>query len=117
MVQGIETGDKKYKHKKKNDVKWLTKDLNEIRKTAENYIDSKRSDNDEEINVTVKKSISETCSFIRIIAIILGIMGFFTLISGIYLLLIIQENFVISITTSLIGLVFLVTFILIEKSR
>jgi hypothetical protein len=115
MVQGIETGDKKYKHKKKDDVKWLAKDLNEIRKTAENYIDSKRPKNDEELNVTVKRGMSETWSFIRIIAIILGIIGFFSLLFGIYLLFIIQGNFVIGITGCLIGLVFLLTFILFEK--
>jgi len=117
MVQGIETGEKKYKHKKKDDIKWLAKDVNEIRKTAENYIDSKRPNNDEEINGTVKMSTTETWSFIRIIAIILGIIGFFSLLSGIYLLFIIQEKFVIGITGCLIGIVFLLTFILFEKYR
>lgn len=116
MVQGIETDDKKYKHKKKNDINWLAKDLNEIRTTAENYVDSKRPRNNEKIDITISKSLKETWSFIRIIAIILGIIGFFTLFSGMYLLIVIQENYVISVTTCLIGITFLLTFILFEKN-
>jgi hypothetical protein len=115
MVQGIETNGKKYKHKKKNNVKWLAKDLNEIRKTAENYIDSKRPRNDEEINVTVKKSMRDTWSFIRIIAIILGIIGIFTLIYGIYSLTV--EINILSIINTSIGIVFVSGFILFEKYR
>lgn len=113
MVQGIETGGKKYKHIKKNDEKWLAKDLNAIRKTVENYINSRRPSDDEDIDKIVTKSNKKTMSFVRIISIILGIIGFFALISGIYLL--IQENYIIGITTSLIGAVFLISFIFFEK--
>jgi hypothetical protein len=112
MVKGIET-DKKYKHIKKNDVKWLAKDLNEIRDTFENYIDSNRPSDDENIvkAATIKKK--KSMPIIRIIVIVLGIMGIFALLSGIFLIF--QDNYVIGIFTSLIGVVFIISFILFEK--
>jgi hypothetical protein len=96
MVQGIETDNKKYKHKKRNDTKWLSEDLNEIRKTTEKYIDSIRPEDEKEINGYPKKSKKKTMTIDRIIAIILlGIFGPIALVIGIYLNL--QENYVIGI--------------------
>jgi len=113
MVKGIETDNKKLKHKKKKDEKWLTKDLNELRNTAENYIDSKRPSVGEENDFTVTKGKKETMTFARMIAIILGIIGIFALAYGIYSLS--QEINVLSIINTLIGVVFLASFILFER--
>ena len=113
MVKGVETDSKKFKHKKKTDETWLAKDLNEIRKMVENYIDSSRPSDDEKIQTTVTKGIKKSMPFARMIAIILGIIGFFSLVYGIYSLT--QEITILSVINILIGTVFLASFILFEK--
>jgi hypothetical protein len=113
MVRGIATDKKKYKHKDRNDTKWLAKDLNEFRHQAEEYIDSKRPKDEKDFNYTIEKSKKKTMPFVRTILIILGIMGFFALIYGIYSL--IQEVNILNIINTLIGAIFLGSLILFEK--
>ena len=109
MVHGLATDDKKYKHKKRNNLKWLCKDLNVYKKTVEKYIDNLRSKDEIEI-----KSVMMTLD--RIIAILfLGIFGSITLITGICL--IIKGNYVLGVPLGFIGAVFVVAFCLYEKYR
>ncbi len=110
MVKGIETDNKKIE---KKDEKWLAKDLNEIRKMAENYIDSNRPSDNKEINGEVKAGIKKSMPFARMIAIIIGIIGFLMLLFGIYSLTL-EINF-LSIFNTIIGAVFFILFILFEK--
>lgn len=55
MVRGIATDSKRYKHIHR-DEKWLTKDLQDIKRTIENYIDTKRPAAEKEINKTFQAS-------------------------------------------------------------
>lgn len=115
MVRGIATDGKKYKHLKRNDEKWLCKDLNDIKKTVENYIDNIRPD-EKKTNETVKKAKKKTMTIDRIFAIIvLAIFGSISLITGIYLIL--KENYLIGISLTIFGSIFVITFILYEKYR
>jgi len=115
MVQGIETDNKKYKHKKRNDEKWLTKDLQEFRKTTEKYIDSIRPNNEKQL-YGQKQTNKSSMIIVRIITIILlGIFGSISLFTGI--ILIFKENYVLGIPISSIGAVFVISFILFEKFR
>ncbi len=113
MVKGIETNSKNLKKIKKKDEKWLAEDLNEIRKIAENHIDRNRPSDEEELDKTITKSTKKAMPFARMIAFILGIIGIFTLVFGIYSMT--QEINILSIINTLIGAVFLISFILFEK--
>ena len=113
MVKGIETDSKNLKKIKKKDEKWLAEDLNEIRKIAENHIDRNRPSDEEELDKTITKSTKKAMPFARMIAFILGIIGIFTLVFGIYSMT--QEINILSIINTLIGAVFLISFILFEK--
>ena len=110
MVKGIETDNKKIEQK---DEKWLAKDLNEIRKIAEDYIDKNRPIDKIEINGKVKSGIKKSMPFARMIAIIIGIIGFLMILFGIYSLTV-EINF-LSILNTIIGIVFFISFILFEK--
>lgn len=112
MVKGIETDDKKVKKISKKDEKWLSKDLNDIKDTVENYIDSIRPRDEEDLEKAVTGNPKKTMPFIRIIAVILGIIGIFSLLFGLYSLA--QEYYVLGIIGVLIGFFFLLTLILFE---
>ena len=115
MVQGIETDDKRYKHKRMDDEEWLCKDLNEYKKTVQNYIDEIRPDENKE-HEPVKKSKKKTMTFDRILAIImLGIFGSVALITGI--VLIIKEVYFTGGFLTIFGAFFVLAFILYEISR
>jgi len=112
MTKGIETDSKRYKHINRDDEKWLFKDLYDIRKTIENYIDSIRPNDENKIDKSVKKTIAID----RIIAILfLGLFGLIIFIVGIYL--IIKVNYVVGIPLVIFGSIFLVAFYLNEKHR
>ena len=116
MVQGIETDSKKYKHIKRDDEKWLSKDLRVIKKTVEKYIDDIRPNYENEIDKSEKKSKKKMMTIDRIIAILfLGIFGLITLITGIYL--IIKNNYLLGAPLGIFGAVFVITFYLFEKYR
>lgn len=112
MVQGIETNDKKLKYKRKDDIEYLSKDLNEIRQTAEHYIDTQRPDDPENLDATITHRSKTHMQFARMISIILGIMGLFVLIHGIISLN--QVNLVLGAIEIIIGIVFILCFILFE---
>ena len=83
MVQGIETDSKKLSKVKKSDEKWFTKDLQDIKKTVEHYIDNVRPDGENEEDYIVKTPNSK---IFKIIVFLLGIIGLIALIMGIFLL-------------------------------
>ena len=112
MVQGIETNDKKLKYKRKDDIEYLSKDLNEIRKTAEHYINTQRPDVPEKLDATITHRSKKHMQFARMISIILGIMGIFVLLHGILSLT--QVNLVLGAVEIIIGIVFILSFILFE---
>jgi|SRR4030042_1982285 len=110
MTKGIETGSKKYTHINRDDEKWLFKDLYDIRKTIEDYIDLIRPNDENKIDKSVKK----TMTIGRIISILfLGLFGLIMFIVGIYLIT--KVNYVIGISLVIFGSVFLVAFYLNEK--
>ena len=75
MVRGIATDSKKYKHIHR-DEKWLTKELHDIKRTVEHYIDEVRPAAEKEITKTYTKSTKKSMTIDRIIAILfLGIFG------------------------------------------
>lgn len=112
MTKGVETDSKRYKHIKRDDEKWLFKDLYDIRKTIKNYINSIRPSEENKIEKSVKKGMSIG----RIIAILfLGLFGSIMLIVGIYL--IINANYVLGVSLGIFGFVFLVAFFLNEMYR
>ncbi len=49
MTKGVETDSKGHKHIKRDDEKWLFKDLYDIRKTIKNYINGIKIKIDSEI--------------------------------------------------------------------
>ncbi len=115
MVRGIATDGKKYKHIQRNE-KWLTKDLHDIKKTVEHYIDEIRPAAEKEITKTFTKSTKKTLTADRIIAILfLGIFGSITLITGIYL--IVQQTYVVGVPLCAFGVVFVLSLILFERYR
>ena len=116
MVRGLATDGKKYKHINRNDEKWLSKDLNDIKKTVVKYIDNIRPDNEKAKDSLHKKSKKKKMTIDRIFAIlILGIFGSITLITGIYL--IIKETYFLGGSLGVFGAVFVLAFILYEKYR
>jgi len=116
MVRGINTDGKKYKHINRNDEKWLCKDLNDIKKTIENYIDNIRPDGEKRTDKTVEKIKRKTMTIDRILVIlVLGIFGSITLITGIYLIL--KVNYLIGVSLTIFGLIFVTAYILYEKYR
>ena len=112
MVQGIDTNDKLHKHKRKDDIKYLSKDLNEIRQTAENYINTQRPQDPEKLDATITHRSKKHMPFARMISLILAIMGIFVLLHGI--LSLIQINLVLGAIEIIIGFVFILSFILFE---
>lgn len=56
MVRGIATDNKRYKHIKRSDEKWLCKDLQVFKRTVEKYIDDIRPNGENEIK-KIKKRI------------------------------------------------------------
>lgn len=114
MVRGIATDNKKYKHKNRNDEKWLCEDLYVYRKTVEKYIDNLRPKDEEETAKSLKKKKEMTLD--RIIAIlILGIFGSITVIFGIYM--IIKGIYIIGVPSGVFGAIFVISFLLFEKYR
>ena len=111
MVRGLATDGKKYKHINRNDEKWLSKDLQDIKKTVEHYIDNIRPDD----NKTVKKSKTKGMKIDRLIAILLGIFGSISLITGIFLIL--KGIYFLGGSLTIFGAVFVITYILFEKFR
>ena len=115
MVRGIATDSKKYKHIHR-DEKWLTKDLHDIKRTVEHYIDEIRPAAEKEINQTFTKSTKKTMTVDRVFAILFfGIFGSITLISGIYF--IIKQTYVVGISLAIFGLLLVVCFVLFERYR
>ena len=112
MVQGIETNDKKLKYKRKDDIEYLSKDLNEIRKTAEHYIDTQRPKDPKHLDTTITHPSKKHMPFARMISIILGIMGIFVLFHGI--ISITQVNLVLGVIEIIIGIVFILSLVLFE---
>ena len=113
MVQGIETDDKIYRHKKKDDIKYLSKDLNVFRRTVEKYINSLRPADEKEVDSSLKKE-KKRVTIVDIISIgLLGIFGSLTLIIGMYL--IVNENFVLGVPLGVFGAVSVICFILYLK--
>jgi len=82
MVQGIETDSKKLSKEKKSDEKWLTKDLQDIKKTVEHYIDNVRPDGENEEDYIVKAPKSKAFKYVIFL---LGIIGIIALMMGIFL--------------------------------
>jgi len=115
MVRGIATDSKKYKHVQRNE-KWLTKELHDIKKTVEHYIDEVRPAAEKEITKTFTKSKKKSMTVDRILAILfLGIFGSITLITGIYL--IIKQTYLVGVSLGVFGLVFVICFVLFERYR
>jgi len=113
MVQGIETDDKVYKHKRKDDIKYLSKDLNVFRRTVEKYIESIRPKDEKKFTTSGKKS-KKRVTLVGIISILfLGLFGSISLITGIFL--IIKQNYVIGVPIGVFGTVAVICFILYEK--
>jgi hypothetical protein len=112
MVQGIETNDKKLKYKRKDDIKYLSKDLNEIRKTAEHYINTQRPKDSEKMDATHTNPSKKNMPFARMISIILGIIGIFILLHGVFSIL--QKMLVLGIVEIAIGIIFVVSMLLFE---
>jgi uncharacterized membrane protein len=112
MIRGLATDGKKYKHINRSDEKWLSKDLQDIKKTIENYIDNIRPKDNE----TVKKANKKDVKIVRIIAILLlGVFGSISLITGIFLL--IRGTYFLGGSIVIFGAVFVISFILFERFR
>jgi len=82
MVKGIETDSKKTSKVKKSDEKWLTKDLQDITKTVEHFIDEIRPDGEnKEDYIFIPKS-----KVFKYTIIFFGIIGLIAILIGIFLL-------------------------------
>ena len=116
MVRGIATDNKKYKHIKRDNTKWLSKDLNVFKKYIEKYIDSIRPDDEKKTDTSPGESKKKMMTFDRIIAVLfLGLFGSISLIAGIFLL--IKEVYIIGVPAGLFGAVLVICFFLFEKYR
>ena len=116
MVRGIATDSNRYKHKKRNDEKWLCEDMLVWKRYVEKYIDNLRPNDEKEINKSVKKGKKKMLTVSRVFEIlILGVFGSITLITGIYILL--KGNFVLGVPLAIIGAIFVIALILNEKYR
>jgi hypothetical protein len=115
MVRGIATDSKRYKHIHR-DEKWLTKDLHDIKRTIEHYIDSQRLAAEKEINKSFQKSTQRTMTVDRIIAIIfLGIFGSITLFTGLYL--VVKQPSLFTGSLVFIGMILIICYLLFEYYR
>ncbi|MBU0496799.1 MAG: hypothetical protein KKC68_02290 [Candidatus Thermoplasmatota archaeon] len=115
MVHGIPTDNKTYKHKNRTDIKWLCKDLNIWRQYIENYI---QQQNHTEVTTTIEEThaTQPILSFVNIFAILfLGFTGTIALLTGIYILL--QGTYIIGVFLTIIGAIFLISFILYQYYR
>ena len=118
MVLGIDTDSNKYKHKKRNDEKWLGEDMLVWRRYVERDIQKLRNKNKKEMIPSSKDRKNEMLTVTRALQIlILGVFGPITLLAGVYLTLIIKGNYVVGIPIILIGAIFVIALILNEKYR
>jgi hypothetical protein len=115
MAHGIETGNKKYKHIRRDDEKWLLTDLHEIKRTVQKYIARLQPPNENEKDASVKKSQKMLTGDIILGILVLGILGSMSLLTGLYL--IIQAKYDIGVPVTVFGVVFVIAFILFEKYR
>jgi len=116
MVHGIATDNKRYKHKKLNDEKWLSEDMLVWRRYVERDIQQSGIKNDKEVNKSSNNMSKKMLTGTRVFQIlILGVFGPITLIAGLYML--IKENYVAGIPFTLIGAIFVIALILNEKYR
>lgn len=107
MAQGIETDSKKLSKEKKSDEKWLTKDLQDIKKTVEHYIDEVRPDGENEEDYIVK---TQNTKVFKYVIFLLGLIGLIALFAGIFLLF--NSNYVGGIPLIVFGGVFVLIFVL-----
>jgi hypothetical protein len=116
LVKGIETDSTKYKHIKRNDYKWLCKDLNEIKNDVEGYIDSIRPDETAEEHTPVTKHDKYFISPIRVIQLLfLGVFGIISLIGGLSMYII--QKSILAIPIILFGLACVTGLIITETYR
>ncbi|MBN1280212.1 MAG: hypothetical protein JXA00_01035 [Candidatus Thermoplasmatota archaeon] len=113
MVRGIATDEKKYKHVRQDDDQWLSKDVQEIRKTAELYIEGLRPVDDQETPGRRAQRSAHDMRIIHMLVILLGIFGTMTLLAGLYFL--IKGNGIIGVSATSIGAVFMMALLLYEK--
>ena len=116
MVKGIETDDKKYKHKKGNIEKEMCEDMNVWKRYIQRDITKKRYSNEMGISSSESKKEVKKLTPVRVLQIlILGIFGPITLIGGVYMFM--KENNVVAIPLILIGAVFVIALFLNEAYR
>lgn len=107
MVQGIETDSNKLSKVKKSDEKWLTKDLQDIKKTVEHYIDEVRPDGNNEEDYIIK---TQNTKVFKYVIFLLGLIGLIALFAGIFLLF--NSNYVGGIPLIVFGGIFVLIFVL-----
>ena len=107
MVQGIETDNDKLGKVKKSDEKWLTKDLHDIKKTVEHYIDEVRPDDENDEDYIVK---TQNTKVFKYVIFLLGLIGLIALFAGIFLLS--NSNYVGGIPLIVFGGLFVLIFVL-----
>jgi len=116
MAHGIETDNKRYKHLRRDDEKWLFEDLYAIKNTIRKYIARLQYHDENETDTRVKQAHKKTMTIDRMIAIILlGIFGSLALLTGIFL--IIKGNYVVGVMLGVFGTTFVIAFVLYEKYR
>jgi hypothetical protein len=116
MPRGIETGGKKYLHRRCDDEKWLLEDLRAEKRTVEKYITSLRPPDEDGTGSTVKKDIMRRITVDRILALVIfGLFGSICFLGGLYLL--IRGNAVVGVPGVVFGIIFIVTYVLLEKYR
>ena len=116
MVKGIEIDDSTYKHKKRDDVKWLSEDLNIIRKITEGYIDSIRPDGTRAGEKKVLQDEHVLITPVRVFEILLlGLLGPIVLIGGFVMFM--NGYPIVSIPVIFIGLVMVIALVLNEIYR
>jgi len=77
MVQGIETDSYKLSKVKKSDEKWLTKDLQDIKKTVEHYIDEVRPDGENKEDYIVKTQNTKVFKYVIFLLGLIGLIALF----------------------------------------
>jgi uncharacterized membrane-anchored protein len=116
MTHGIETGNKKYQHIRRDDEKWLLEDLQAIKRTVRKYIASAQPPDETEAAPSEKKNHKKSMTIDRVLAfVIFGIFGLVILLLGFYL--IVKENYVVGIPGVVFGIVFVLALILFEIYR
>ena len=116
MVRGIATDSNRYKHKKRNDEKWLCEDMLVWKRYVERDCNEVGTRNEKEMNKSVKKSKKKMITVSRVFEIlILGVFGPITLITGTYIIL--KGNYVVGVPLGIIGAIFVIALILNEIYR